>query len=261
MNVLVFLSGIVDTKWPLPSALDVATLAAQRAAHPVLSPFDEAALESALKLRDVDPLTHITVIVGAASRDDPLLRHVAGFRIDRLLGFELARWPAWDAAALARALDGAVQALDKSPHLLLIGREFGDLDDGTLPATLAETLGVPFASLVLALTATEDGTFALRQHGATQEHLQLPVPALAAVTNHSRNRLRHPLLKNVMAARKMSFDLQELSDDSHAAALRLDRVTATVAPAREAACRMLAGGLEAQAEALARLLLAPRVAA
>jgi len=224
--------------------------------YPQLSPFDEAALESALKLRDADPSVRISALVAAASAQDPLLKHVASFRLDQVSAFDSTRWPAWNSAALAAALAARVQALAAPPDLVLLGREFGDLDDGSLPPTLAHALTWTFSSLVLNLAAAADGgVLLLRQQGAVQEHRQLALPLLAAVTNHARNRLRHPLLKNVMAARKMDFALSALQEAAEAPALRLTGAAPATVAERSSACRMLGGGAAAQARELATLLL------
>lgn len=260
MNVLVLLAGIADPKWPLPATLAATTLDTQRATYPLLSPFDEAALELALKLRDADASVQIRALVAASSAQDPLLRHVASFRLDEVCAFDTARWPAWNSAALASALSSWVKTLTPAPDLLLMGREFGDQDDGSLPPTLAQTLGWPLSTLVLEVAAEAEagaglGLGLVRQQGAVQERVRQDLPVLAAVTNHARNRLRHPLLKNVMAAKKMAFDLTALPDGPPTPALRWAGTALATAPARTTACRMLDGDAAAQARALATLLL------
>ena len=256
MNVLVLLAGIADPKWPLPASLAAATLDTPRATYPLLSPFDEAALELALKLRDADATVCVSALVAAASAQDPLLRHVASFRLDQVCAFDTARWPAWNSAGLASALAAHARTLTPAPDLVLMGREFGDLDDGSLPPTLAGALSWAFSSLVLQVEAgAAGGLQLLRQQGAAQETQRQEFPVLAAVTNHARNRLRHPLLKNVMAARKMGFELLALPDAGAAAAVRLASATVAEALVRTTACHMLAGDPPAQARALAALLL------
>jgi len=260
MNILVLLSGIADPKWALPSTLDTAALEQQRARYPLLSPFDEAALELALKLRDADPATQIQALVSASSAHDPLLRHVAGFRLDQVSGFDATRWPAWNGTALASALAAHLRTRTPAPDLLLIGREFGDLDEGSLPALLAEALALPFRSLVLGVRATAEGLELVRQQGPAQESRPQALPALAAVTNHARNRLRHPLLKNVMAAKKMTFALIELPEAGRPQ-LQLRGVATAPQAVRASACRMIEGDVIAQARALAQLLKTPGVPA
>ncbi|MET1115315.1 MAG: hypothetical protein ABWY08_10200 [Comamonas sp.] len=256
MNVLVLLAGIADPKWPLPTSLAAGTLDTHRASYPLLSPFDEAALELALKLRDADPALRISALVAAASAQDPLLRHVASFRIDQLSAFDGACWPAWNSAALASALAAQVRSTGPAPDLVLIGREFGDLDDGSLAPALASALGCAFSALVLEVAAVDGGVDLLRQQGAVQERLRQPLPVVAGITNHARNRLRHPLLKNVMAAKKMAFALIALPETAPAPALLLTGAHPVAAPQRTTACRMLDGDAAAQARALATLLLA-----
>src|SRR5690606_21224587 len=157
------------------------------------------------------------------SAQDPLLRHVASFRIDQLSAFDGARWPAWNSAALASALAAQVRAAGPAPDLVLIGREFGDLADGSLTPALAGAPGgaVSPPVLVLEVAAVDGGVELLRQQGSLQERLRQPLPVVAGITNHARNRLRHPLLKNVMAAKKMAFALVALPETAPAPALQL----------------------------------------
>lgn len=261
MNLLVLLAGVADPKWPLPASCDGAALAAHRAAHPLLSPFDEAALELALKWRDAVPDVRIDALVGAASATDPLLRHVAGFRLDAVAGLDLAGHPAWDAAALADALAQWIDAQPRRPDLVLLGREFGDDDDGCLPGLLAERLGLPMFGQVLAIGPADAGALTLRQHDGGLERRHCALPLLAAVTNHAGNRLRHPLLKNVMNARRLSFAMAAVPDapaaaDEEAMRVVLAATSPAPTPARARACRMLDGDVAAQADALAGLLIA-----
>lgn len=255
MQVLVFLSGIADPKRELPSTVTEATLTAHRANYPLLSPFDEAALELALKLRDADPSTSIRALVGTHGVDDTLLRHVAGFRLDQVQGFDLTRWPAWHSQALAQGLAAHVRSMSPSPDVCLIGREFGDLDDGSLPATLIATLGVPLHSLTLELKVDSGTLHLTRQQGSGLEQHPVSLPAACAVTNHPRNRLRHPLLKNVMAAKKMRFDHIDLDAGAATQGLTLLAVGPVQAPVQQAACRMLDGDVATQARALMELLM------
>lgn len=255
MNILVLIAGIADPKWPLPASLDAASLVAQRQAYPLLSPFDEAALELALKLRDADAGVHITALLSTPTLDDPLLRTVASLRVDTVRALPACQTP-WDAQASAAVLAQAVRALDTLPELVLIGREFGDADDGSVPALLAEHLGWAFVAQGLAVTAVDGAWRVRRTQGALQVSVDRAGPLVVSVSNEARNRLRHPLLKNVMAAKKMRFDWQAFEVLPGAGAVTLLAVTAAEAPIRAAQCHMLAGDVQAQAEALADLLVA-----
>lgn len=251
MNVLVIQSGVVDAKWPLPGSLAASSLAAHAAAHTVSSPFDEAALEVALKLRDRDPATRIEVLVAGG---EALARHAASLRADRVRRIALAEVQAWDCVALARALAVLVRAGGASPDLVLVGREFGNCDDGSVPAALAEALRMSYVGLAWGLELEDGQVLATRQRGADLERVEPPLPALVSITNHSQNRLRHPLLKNVIMTKKMVIETLHGAGRGPAEVL-LDGIAAAAAAERASACRMITGSAAQQAEQLARLLL------
>lgn len=259
MNILVLIAGMADPKWPLPVPMDITTLMAQRKAYPLLSPFDEAALELALKLRDADATVQITALVNTSALDDALLRTVAALRVDAVRAVPACDTP-WDARACASALAQAAGALERAPDLVLIGREFGDFDDGSVPAAVAEQLGWAFVAQGLAVSAVEGAWRVRRSQGAVQVSVDGPRPLVVSVSNEARNRLRHPLLKNVMTAKKMRFEWQALAAPTRSATLLLAAVTAAEAPVRAVQCRMLVGDVDQQAQALADLLVAEAMA-
>lgn len=252
MNLFVLLAGVADPKWPLPRDLSPASLLAHRAQREVLSPFDEAALEIALKIRDADPSTQIhAVAVGG----DVLARRVAGFRLDSVTRLDPAELPLWSAAELA----GVLAAQCKNAQMVLTGREFGDQDDGTLPPLVAVRLSLPFVGLALSLTQAGGGLRIVRQGGDGLEQLEASAPVLVAVTNDSGNRLRQPLLKNVMAAKKMPLAAAPVP--AIAGAVQLQSLQDAVPPVREQACRFLQGSAQEQAAALAEVLASLKEAA
>jgi electron transfer flavoprotein beta subunit len=259
MQVVVLLAGVVDPKWRLDRlALRPGTALVDETGLPRrLSPFDEAALETALKLRDADPVVRATAVLVGGPEDDALLRAVSAFRPHRAFRFGGAATSLWDPRAAVRLLGAAVAAAAERPDLVLMGREFGDGDDGTLPPALAEARGWRFCGLAHAVTLDGDGTVALRRmRGPREEILRLRPPVLASVTNDRGNRLRHPLLKNVMLARRAPVEAIAPPEAGEGApALALRSIAAVPPPPRGGgACRLLTGPIEAQVEELAALL-------
>src|SRR5690606_3564710 len=130
----VVLAGVADPRKPLaaPASGDWRDAMSGASVGFKLSPFDEAALETALKLRHAGTATRITAVVTDGANDIGLLRAVAALKPDDVCGapgMEALRWdPLARARALARALDRFSDA-----QLVLIGREHGDTDDGSLP--------------------------------------------------------------------------------------------------------------------------------
>ncbi len=257
MNVVVLLAGIADPKFPLPALRlgpDGVVVGDDNLPR-VLSPFDEAALELALQLRDADPAVKITAFLLGGPQTEQLLRVVAAFRLDRLFGVDYRPAHRWDVSQLARALKDALDATGSRPELLLIGREFGDCDDGALPPYLAEAWGWRFAGLAQEV-ARQDGDLMFRRgRGDVDEWLTLPAPAVASATNDKSNRLRYPLLKNVMAAKHATFTVISPLEAAAPPRLSPSAVKLSVPSRRErSGCRMLAGPVESQVAELAGFL-------
>jgi electron transfer flavoprotein beta subunit len=156
------------------------------------------------------------------------------------------------AAVLAQAL----QALAPQASLVLVGREFGDWDDGTVPAALAQVAGLPHVQLALALQRQSEAVQALRQGSAGLERVRVPQRALLSVSNDPGNRLRHPLMKNVMLAKKAVVPTWRAGHTLATAALAFDGVAPVAAPVRQGSCEWIAGTPREKARALAQLLAA-----
>lgn len=250
MNILVLIAGVADPKWPLPATCDAGALQAHAGSHALLSPFDEAALELALKLRDADAGVTLHALVAGP---ESLARKVGEWRLDSVRRLAAGGAAAWDAPACAAALAGAVAAVAADAALVLAGREFGDFDDGAVAPLLARGLQLPHVGLAVGVAFQDGSAWVTRQRAGRIERVRLPGRALLSVTNDAQNRLRHPLLKNVMAARKLRIESVEAG--APAATVTLVALQPVVPAPRGSTCRMLQGSADEQAEALAQVLL------
>ncbi len=267
LQALLLLAGIVDPKHRLTRLVSPGDgRATDDTDLPrVLSPFDEAALETALRLRGATPGLRITALVTGGPETDGLARGVAALRPDRVLRLDCPPQFLWDPAVLTQRFTAIVAELGITPDLVLIGREFGDCDDGLLPPFLAEACGFAFAGLADRVT-WDDGRFvAQRVRGAGDEAVHLPPPALVSVTNSKANRLRQPLLKNVILAKRDPVSVLPAPAGPGAGAgggaVRLTATTLATPPSRgNGTCRMLTGDAATQAAELARALMAAKEA-
>lgn len=260
MHVLVVLAGVADPRKPLPfHASGDWRDAAGRSDLPgtsisfKLSPFDEAALETALKLRHAGTATRITAVVTDGANDIALMRAVAALKPDEVCGAPGIESLRWDPVARARALARTLAPFSDA-RLVLIGREHGDADDGSLPGMLADALGHAFVGLALSASGAGDGIAVERLAGESTASAQLALPAVISMTNDKSNRLRHPLLKNVMQARQQKFGML---DSEVPAVTRVQAARVQPAASRRSAaepCRMLQGTLPEQARQLAEYL-------
>ena len=239
MNVLVLLAGVLDPKWPLdPGNQELTKRTADRL---ILSPFDEAALEIALSLRDTAAATTLRAVVMGGREAERLARSVAALNV-AVATLEIADW--WDQNVVAEALG----AVSNETELILIGREFGDCDDGVVPALLAARLGRPHFACAQAVRDRR----VMRESTSAEEWLTLDRALVVSVTNDRRNRLRKPLMKNVMIARQAIIDSLAPAEVTSCATLAAARTLASCRNAVE--CPFIDGPPDRQARRLAEML-------
>jgi electron transfer flavoprotein beta subunit len=244
VKVAVLIAGVQDPKWPV--VLGDGNLPVAQADRQIMSPFDEAALEVALRIRDARPETAIAVHVTGGPAGERIARAVAAFNPASVATVRIET--PWDQGAVVKGLAPLCGEAD----LVLIGREFGDFDDGLVPPLLAAKLDAPFVGRVQAIE-TRDALQLLREAGAFEERYRVAGRMVASVTNDRRTRLRKPLMKNVMLARQASIASFELTTPS-SPHLRLARFTQRTASRTTKACRMIEGSAQQQAAELAALL-------
>ncbi|AYC33023.1 electron transfer flavoprotein subunit beta [Pseudomonas cavernae] len=250
MKILVLLAGVADIRFPLHTlSIGAEGLIEENGnARRLLSPFDEAALELALKLRDARSDCQIDVLLLAGANNEAMLRTVAAFRPNSLRRLDLQPACPWDARLTAGQIAGLLKS-EGGADLLLIGREFGDLDEGSIPVLLAQRLGYPLFALAQHAEWAGGQVRLLRERGAGEESLEVSQPLLASVTNDKRNKLRHPLMKNVMEAKRMSF-AGVTAGVEEPTALPLASLGVARVSVRGGQCRMLEGSAAQQASAL-----------
>ncbi|VVO27727.1 electron transfer flavoprotein subunit beta/FixA family protein [Pseudomonas fluorescens] len=250
MKILVLLAGVADIRFPLHT-LNISAeglIEEGGTVRRLLSPFDEAALELALKLRASRSDCRIDVLLLAGANSEAMLRTVAAFRPDSLRRLDLQPTCLWDAQLTARQIAGLLENEDVA-DLLLIGREFGDLDEGSIPVLLAQRLNYPLFALAQHAEWAGEQVRLLRERGADEESVLVCAPLLASVTNDKRNKLRHPLMKNVMETKRMSF-ADVTASVAEVTVLPLASLEAARVSVREGQCRLLEGDTARQASEL-----------
>ncbi|MEH6758391.1 MAG: hypothetical protein V7676_12910 [Parasphingorhabdus sp.] len=248
MKILVFIAGVSDPKWPV-RATDRA-MPSIRPDQIVLSPFDEAALELALQIRDANPATQIIVKVAGGPDGETLARKVAASNPD-----EIALLPAgddWNLEASAHMLASQVEGAE----LVVIGREFGDCDPGCVAAQMAARLGRPIFFDTQFVEQTENEIRFGREREDCIERLAFLDPLVISTTNDERLRLRKPLMKNVMMSRKRDIPFSPFGANDMISCddIELVGVGELLNGRNEAQCEFLRGDLSEQARKLADVI-------
>lgn len=203
MHAVVLLKQILD--WELPAAkfrVDPATNRPPDGLAPtLLGPFEQNALELALKLRDAGAITKLTALLAGPADGVDSLRKALAVRADEAVHVACDPAPV-DPAQTAALLAAAIGRLDPAPELVLAGRQAGDWDHGQVGYLVAERLGWPAVGLVWE-AEPRDGRLLVRRSGAgADEQLAVRPPAVLTVTSHPTLQLRMGSVMDRMAANK-----------------------------------------------------------
>ncbi len=209
----------------------------------VLNPYDEYAVEQALRVREAQGGEVVALTVGGAGVQS-MLRNVLALGADRAIHLR-TDLPAPDPLAVARALAAEIGAL--SPGLVWLGKQAVDDDQGQVGAMLAELLGLPCATVACAFALEGDKATVEREIEGGREVVELTLPAVVTAEK-GLNEPRYASLKGIMAAKKKA--IEEKPALLGQAALE---VLALELPPPRAAGRIVGQGAEAAPE-LVRVL-------
>jgi electron transfer flavoprotein beta subunit len=253
MKILVGIKHVPDTEAKVRIAADGVSLD-ESGVKMVPSPFDEYALEEALRIREARGGEVIVVCAGKEAAQASLRQGLA-MGADRAVLVQDDRMDRADGLARARVL--AAVARTESPDLILLGKYGVGTDEGQTGPMLGELLDLPHTSGVTALTLG-DGTFeARREIEGAVEVVEGRLPAVISCEK-GLNDPRYPSLKGIMAAKKKPLLVQRPADlgldpDDLLPGRRVVWEALALPPARKAG-RVLTGEPEAAARELARLL-------
>lgn len=232
----------------------------------VMSPFDEQALEAALRIRDgVSDVTSVritAVCLGEAS-SKRILKHALALGADAAVLLSDHALADSDSHGTALALARVISRL-ADVDLVLAGRQAADTDAGIVALSIAELLGVPAITLAKEVTIGDGGVRVVRALGDLTETVEAPLPTVITIA-HELGAVRKPTLRETMRAAKKPMATWDLEDvgleantvGSMGARRRLEHL---YRPVRDSQCEMIPGdSAAALAAALVRRLVEERI--
>ena len=184
-------------------------LLVREGADGALDPGDEYGLERALQLVERDGGEVVAVSMGPEVATGAVQRALAmGAARGVLVSDDVVRGA--DALVTARVLAATIRSVGPV-DLVVAAVESTDGYTGTMPATLAELLGLPSVTFATSLDVQGGALQAERQTAAGSETVACPLPALVTVTTGVAEP-RYPSLKGVMAARSKPLSRPTLAD-------------------------------------------------
>ena len=229
----------------------------------MMSPFDEQAVEAALRIRDKQPGTRISVLTLGPETARNALKHGLAMGADDGVLLADAAFDGGDGYTTAYALAAAIRKLG-SCDLVLTGRQAADWDAGVVGAGIAELLGMPAISFAMNVQIENNAVGVERVLDDGTEIVEAALPALVTISNEL-GAARAPSLRETMrAARKpvvvwSAADLGVAVGETGVAGARCVRERVFL-PVKDNRCEMMEGpSPEAQAAKLVQRLREAKV--
>jgi electron transfer flavoprotein beta subunit len=219
----------------------------------IVSPYDEFAIEEALKIKEAKGGEVVLVTVGP-DRAQSALRTGLAMGADSAVHVKDALLDGADALATAHALAAALRTLQPF-DLVLCGQQGVGGDNSQVPGLLAELLDLPQVTVAVKIEIQDGKAKVEREIEGGRETWQTALPAVVSAQK-GLNEPRYASLKGIMAAKKKPLsvvDAAGLGLDKARLAPRV-RVKAMELPPPRPAVTMIEGDAGTQAKELIRLL-------
>ena len=251
MKVFVCLKQVPDTETKikiLPDQTGIDTAGIKW----VMNPYDEFAVEEAVKFKEKNPTAQVWAItVGPKARAVEVLRTALAMGADEAIVVNSAE--ALDAITTAQAL-AAVIGSEGGAHLVLAGKMAIDNSQSSVPQMTAEFLNIPHTTVVSKFEASPEAfTVERDSDGGTKEVVQLMSPSLIAA-NKGLNLPRYASLPGIMKAKKKVIKEIEYSSLGISTTDQKVKYSSYTLPAEKPAVKLISGDSASQVSQLVQAL-------
>lgn len=227
MKILVAVKRVVDHNIQVrikPDGTDVDIAGVKMS----INPFDENAVEEALRLKERGIVKEIVAVSFGTAANQDVLRHALAMGADRAVLVETeSELQPLGVAKLLKAVTEREQ-----PDIVLLGKQAIDDDAGQTGQMLAALLGVGQGTFISSLEIQGDEALVTREIDGGTEQIAVKLPAVLTA-DLRLNDPRFVKLPNLMMAKKKpieSLSAAELSTDT---APRIKQVKVSEPPARK----------------------------
>ncbi len=209
MNIVVLVKQVPDT-YSERKLHDADHTLDRDSADAVLDEINERAVEEALLIKEAQG-GNVTVLCVGPARATEAIRKALSMGADSAVHVSDDSLHGADVLQTAKVLAKAIGTVD-DVDLVIAGNEATDGTSGTVPAIIAELLGLP--QLTHARKVEIDGGVVKVERETTDEgltHLQASLPAVISVSEKI-NEPRYPSFKGIMAAKKKPVSTLTVAD-------------------------------------------------
>ena len=234
MNIYVFVKRVPDTESKIRIDREK-NMVIEEGLNFIISPYDEYALEEALRIRESKGGKVTAVSVGPEGTV-PILKKCLAMGADEAFLVKDEGSESYDGLRTARIIAQTVKKKCAESTLLLFGKQSVGADNSQVPSMVAELLGLPHVNVVTKLELEDQSGTAHREIEGAQEKISFPLPAVISAQK-GLNEPRYETLKGIMAAKKKeipAFTLEDLELNGAELSSGVEIVGMESPPVREA---------------------------
>ncbi len=224
MNIIVCIKRVPDTESRLSIGSDK-TSVEDGGVKFILNPYDEVAVEEALKIRESTGTGTVTVMTLGGEESKETLRTALAMGADEAVLLKGA--PSRDGLGTAEKLAEVIST--RSCDLILFGKQAVDDDNLQVPTMVAELLDLPCANVVVSLQVDGRRVTAKREVEGGHESFEFDLPAVVSAQK-GLNEPRYATLKGIMSAKKRPLEEVDVGN----AESRLEVIELMLPPERAA---------------------------
>ncbi|PYQ06869.1 MAG: electron transfer flavoprotein subunit beta [Acidobacteria bacterium] len=218
----------------------------------IVSPYDEFAIEEALKIKEAKGGEVVLVSLGP-DRVQSALRSGLAMGADSALHLKDPLFEQTDTLGTAWALATALKP--QAPDLILMGQQGVGGDNAQVPGLVAEILDLPQVTMAVKIELQDGKATIEREIEGAHETWDVTLPAVVSAQK-GLNEPRYASLKGIMAAKKKLIETKGAADlglTPEQLAPKV-RVMALERPPSRSAVKMIEGDADTQVKELLRLL-------
>lgn len=173
-----------------------------------MNPFDEIAIEEAIRLKEKGVVTEIVAVSIGPSKAQETIRTALAMGADRGILVETGE-ALVEPLAVAKLLKGIVEA--EKPGLVILGKQAIDDDCNQTGQMLSAILGWSQGTFASKLVIEGESVLVTREVDGGLETVKLKLPAIIT-TDLRLNEPRYASLPNIMKAKKKPLDVKKPGD-------------------------------------------------
>lgn len=216
----------------------------------IISPYDEIALEEAIRIKEKQG-GEVTVVTVGSDSAQQIIRTAFAMGADNGILVQNDSYEMLDASTITAALRKVVE--EGSYDLILAGRQGADSDNGQVATMLGTQMDIAILPFVAEIEVGDGKIKATVEADGGRATYEASLPAIVTA-NAGLNEPRYPNLKGIMAAKKKPIDIKTISDLGIEAGSTVEIIGYEAPPERPAGKIIEGETPEDKAKELARIL-------